>query len=337
MMRDPLLKALAGVLVIALAVWAAQRLFGADLDDFMADGKPHGQAIQEALDSLVDSDGRWPNTSGGTLHISRGVYNVYEPITIPCGGITVQGVGGLATLNCLINWRGEGAMFTLASPSHKDRRSGVRFADIAMKGRNGNTLFRFADNKTYVRPFIFDRVTANYFGTVFAFERDKVSVWGGLQCTACVFNYNGQVVRATSTPLGSTGGTVNEVEFRSCQLHKNCVGTDEYAFDFSWTSKVSFDGCILENQPRVLRVSHTLGVRVVNCRFERNIRPGIAAPLVIVDKCRKVRFESNVHRIVPDEESKDAPVTVLIRDCDDITVPTGLRKVVIERTKWRPL
>lgn len=326
------LRLLLGVLMLVVLP-AAQRCRAADLADFMADGKPHGQAIQEALDSFVDPTPGWPNQSGGELRFGRGQFNVTEPIIVPCGGITIRGAGGLGTMVCVVNWRGEGALFEFASPSYADHRGGVRFVDIQFRGNKKNTAFLFTAADSYARPWIFDRVAAKYFGCVFDFRRGKKSTWGGVQCAGSEFTHNGQVMKATSDP--TTHGTANLVSFRDCLLSKNCQGTDKYAFDFCWTTGIEFTRCVVEAQPRFLRCRHVVGVTLEGCHYESNIVSGVRDPVTLFDRCRTLRFAGNVHSIVQIERVKDAPATVHIKDCRDFNAPAGLRKVLIETTSWK--
>lgn len=314
-----------------IALWAACALAagwllascvnGAEPDDY-------GPTLQAALNALVDDDPAWPDTSGGIVEISPGVHRVTTGVVIPCKGITIRGLTS-ATFASTLEWRGEGAMFTLRSPQEQiGRSSGFRVVDLMLRGRGENgTCFRFVDADVYDRGWRFERIAIRYFDRAFHFERGKstgVPGFGAIECYQCDLSYNGQVVHCD-------GATINESRFRDCLIAKNGAKDGRrYAIDVRGAGQLIFDACVLERQPRVILARNVMGISILGCRLEGNDGGG-NDPVMLFDGCSQIFLERCFHRVVQAEEESDAP-TVLFRRCRDYsTTGSKFRRVVVEK------
>jgi len=292
----------------------------------------YGPVIQQAIDSLVDTDGVWPDESGGVINFAKGRYPVATGVTIACPGILIRGVGSHKSFACVIEWVNSdpgAALFTFRSDVDRSKRAhGFRMQNIKLRGKKAGVAFRFAKHDAYSHDYLFGRVSATYFAKVFEVRKGKVRLIGGPVCNNCSFTYNGQVVDATE-------GAFNEFRFRDCQFHKNGLATEgwgpTYAFDFKRGSDGLFDGCILENQPRALRVRNFQNLRVVGCRFEGNTNAYQSDPVVLVEDSCGVWFDANFHRLLKAEHGPNVPPTILLRNCRGYRVSPMLGRVHIER------
>jgi hypothetical protein len=312
--------------------------------------KPHGGGqddapqIQAAMDTFVDPDQRWPNTSGGTIWLDRGTYTIKQSLRPKCGGIQVIGQGNPSTLSCLLNWRGppDEAMWVLHSPNTTKyaRVAGFRLADIAMRSRGeAGTAVRF-DVDYYDREFCFDRVAIEYFERAFHVHKGEVSTGGAVFCNQCRFTYNGQVLDAMSS------GALNESRFRDCLLSKNGLTSGRYAFAIRGGSSIHFDGSVLEGQPRVIHARNIQNLILSGCRFECNVGDNSTNPVMLVEKSAGVWIDRCFHRIVKAEEASPA-ATLHLRSCRDYDYSTSrLRRIVVEdddghrvvtENLWRPV
>lgn len=314
-----------------------------DLADYPPDDKTDwGPSFQAAINDLKH-DGGWDHESGGKIVLGPGRHRVTTPILVDCPGVIIEGCGNPFSYSCTIEWNNpdpKKALFTFVSPAspRSGRSNGFAMRDIRLvdygnlkAGKNARvdtTAFRFAQSSRYSRDFCFDRVTANYFGTVFRTEGG--GTWGGVCASNCTFVYNGQVVDATS------GGAWNEWSFRDGLFHKNGLKAEgwpaRYAFDFRSGSQGTFDACLLEAQPRALRLRDFISFRMSGCRFEGNATSG--DPACLIEGCSGGYIRA-FHRVVPAEEKPGSPPTIVLRNCtdyDDVKLLYG--KLDIEDT-WR--
>ena len=328
MNRKRVLTALIAALLFASIAMAV------DVRDFHTAGETDwGPAIQSAIDSLKDTDPRWPDESGGEIRFSKGRHVVTTPILMRCPGVIISGEGSPYSHACTIEWRGKdsaGALFTfVAPPASGNRSNGFRMRDIKLYGNKSGVAFRFAAKARYSRDFVFERVSVSYFAKVFEFQKGPSHAWGGLVCNTCTLVYNGQV-------LDATAGGANEWRFEDCLLSKNGLGSEgwspTYAFDFRGGDNGVFEGCILEGQPRALRVRKFQQLRITGCRFEGNATS--EDPVVLVEDSNGVYIQA-YHRVLGSEQTAEAPPTILLRRCRDYEVSPQLGKVHIER-RWEP-
>jgi hypothetical protein len=303
----------------------------ADIADFLGDDRTDdGPAIQAAMDSLSDTDGRWPNTSGGVIALPKehSPYRVETGVVVPCGGITLQGEGNPTTYATWIDWRGgDGALFTIRCPKDKQKDpAGFRVTDLKITSRSyTGTTFRFEQLEVYRHDFYFDRIGVGQFDKVVEVIAGANKYVGGLSFTHCRLPYNTQIVDATD-------GRINESHFDRCLLSKS--GRDgRYAFDLRGGSDISWNRCIVEQQPRFLRARYTYGLSIVGCRFEGNATS--RDPVILVEDSAGVYVQRCFNRVLS-SESKTTPLIRTVR-CRGVDIQKDLSGTIEQERAWGPV
>ncbi len=331
------LTALIAALLLTTVAWAA------DVRDFYKVGdKCWGPAIQRAIDSLADTDDRWPDRSGGTVHFPKGHYPVTTPITIDIP-VTIKGETA-APYACSIEWKGtdpedpeveekveeEDADATDDEKKKKKKRralftfhrhdwdANVRFEHIEIRSNKSGVAIRFdsTDKFQYTRGYgLYDVTIVGFATAIEVTGGGKQRWWGNLTCTDCTIHYCGAVVDATA-------GQLNETRFYGCTMTKLGLASEgwkpQYAFRFRGGDNIGFYGCNLEATPRVLDVDRVRGFEIVNnCRFEGNATTD--DPVVHIRNTNDVRVKVS-HRVLKIEERKGAPPTILLENCRNYNV-----------------
>lgn len=304
-----------------------------------------GPSFQQGIADLSDHAGGWKHASGGKFVVPKGQYPVTTPILVDCPGIIIEGCGSPYSHACTIEWDNpdpKAALFTFIAPRAKARRSNgfairdIRLIDVGNRrikkgAKVDTTAFRFTDYKVYTRDFLFQRVSANYFGAVLRVEAEG-SCWGGVCCENVHFTYNGMV-------LDAVRGTVNESYFQG-QYHKNAVEAEgwpkRYAFEIDGRhggDNITFERAILEGMPRALRATDVRNLHLTACRLENNaLTPD---PVVWIRNSPYTRCVGNYHRVVPAEEVPGAGPTIRLEGCENSFV-TPMDGKVERIKKWEP-
>jgi hypothetical protein len=99
-----------------------------------------GPMIQKAIDEC----------RGGIVWFPPGKYTVETPIQIPTANVHLLGGGGASprTRNTWIDWKGQGALFTL--PANDERKNGFWIEGLFLYG-HANTAFNLVAESPFTR------------------------------------------------------------------------------------------------------------------------------------------------------------------------------------------
>jgi len=297
------------------------------ITDYVKETDDWGPVIQQAVKDLTDPNATtWPDESGGRIEFPRGHYEIRTPVVINVAGISLVGEGDPRSYACWLDWRAktEEAMFVVGSEQFS-------MAGLRCYGRKHGVALRFtaAGRGGYLYGYHFSYVGLSYFRKVFEFPGPET--FGGVTVLDSRICYNGQVLDAPKY-------SVNEWEFNRCRMEKNGLLAEgwlpEYAFSVDGTDNGSFVKCILEDTPRVMDIRRAHGIRVQQCRFERNAAwEGSTDAVCRFRDCTGVRIDQVFHRVLKAESWSRVPPTMLLENCHDYQVDPQLGRVEIRR-RW---
>jgi hypothetical protein len=91
-------------------------------------------------------------------------------------------------------------------------------------------------------------------------------------------------------------------------------------------------GCVIEDQPQVMRVQRYQGIRLEGVRFEGNATG--ENPVCLFEDCNGIYIQA-FNRVLNAEDSQQAPNVIELRRCRDYDIAPTMGGVKIWR-KWEP-
>ncbi len=298
--------------------------------DYIDDMSNAGPGIQAALDAAVrPPDDYYYPESGGRVVFPRGTYIVRSTITIPaCGNLHLQGSGGPwgASRPCVIEYRGEGALFKFAAGSgSRGRHNGFAMSNIALRGKGRVQMaLRYPTDRTFSEGFTFTRCNFLYWDKVLHVTKtvEKTKRMGFVRFVDCEAHDNKQFIDARD-------GRINMLRIRDSYVSRNKPDDGDYVIHLQSPNNVIIDGCCLEGQPRVLSCRDGSGISVNQCYWEGQTGDD---PTMYFYDCRGIDIGmQHYHRF-----ESDSDTWIQLDECEEYRIAPTVGGVRINKAwEWR--